>query len=903
MFTLCLLSVFVVLGNLLVMTAIWHENQLHSVTNYLIASLAAADCLVGAVVMPFCIISEIIIGSWTFGPIWCDLWHSFDVLASTASIMNLCAISLDRYLAITNPISYPRKMTNKRVALLIVSLWTCSSLISFPAILWWRAVEEKGPLKIFTSDSIPTSIYPEKSSTYEPLYKCEFTTNTFYLLFSSFISFYGPLCVMLYAYYRIYKAAVKQTRFLKYGSKQVVVGRKSKKPKNKAQLSDNTERNDSNQQLVDGIPTMSDYDNQHLVLRVHRGGGGGSSTKLKSSDTGSSGRSSNDRKTGSLKSRASQGPRENKSKTFTFSDETDSSINRIDECIDQNDVLKNNNPAQRMAIDVDRSRRDKLKVISQRFDSPSETLSLGRVSELATNEEPNSKLKNSINIPIKCDQDGRKQLIASIADKSSNIDSSVIRDSSLGIMDPQRDAKLGQWKSDHTFNKDSVWSYQGANSSGNPENCEELQESMTSTSSSTFGTSSIVSVIVRPDNTIEDNQSKAGTKKENFDRTGLSFNKMKRSFSLSHSWFGGPLQKPTDEKVPTLNQSSIANDYNQMRHRVSCGDPSLFAGIDNHPQSNPIKSQNLRSWIRTVRKSKRRSNNTANGPMNVPQSLVPLMIMTSETGSDDSTKTDTPEYDQTTLTNKKNRNADRNSAFFAARSTFEQKNPKHNRVSMGKDYLGETTNTVTSVESSQGGKVQMLYYDSDKLIHSIVDLTSIQYIDSPTQNERVEEIAIDCDVELGVEGEELKLNESQSVETQQGGNNAENLSRQQKKVGKKLSKLAKERKAAKTLGIVVGVFVLCWLPFFIVNIIVALCGTGCVYKFEISISIVTWLGWLNSAMNPVIYACWSRDFRRAFSRVLFTWIEFICPYDKACLARKLNLKKNSRQESYPRAVK
>ena len=47
---------------------------------------------------------------WIFGEDWCDGWHSFDVLASTASILNLCVISLDRYWAIEEPMSYPAKV-------------------------------------------------------------------------------------------------------------------------------------------------------------------------------------------------------------------------------------------------------------------------------------------------------------------------------------------------------------------------------------------------------------------------------------------------------------------------------------------------------------------------------------------------------------------------------------------------------------------------------------------------------------------------------------------------------------------------------------------------------------------------------------------------------------------------
>jgi hypothetical protein len=65
-----------------------------------------------------------------------------------------------------------------------------------------------------------------------------------------------------------------------------------------------------------------------------------------------------------------------------------------------------------------------------------------------------------------------------------------------------------------------------------------------------------------------------------------------------------------------------------------------------------------------------------------------------------------------------------------------------------------------------------------------------------------------------------------------------------------------------------GVFILCWLPFFTTHILMGLCGQTCDINEDLVYSIVTWLGWLNSAMNPVIYACWSRDFRRAFRKVL-----------------------------------
>jgi len=143
--------------------------------------------------------SQVLEKQWLFGVNWCDVWRSLDVLFSTASILNLCVVSLDRYWAITDPLTYPTRMSNERAVVLIATVWLCSSLISFPAIVWWRMVRE-GPV---------------------PDYKCPFTENLGYLLFSSTISFYLPLFVMVFTYCRIYRAAAIQTRSLKLGSKQV----------------------------------------------------------------------------------------------------------------------------------------------------------------------------------------------------------------------------------------------------------------------------------------------------------------------------------------------------------------------------------------------------------------------------------------------------------------------------------------------------------------------------------------------------------------------------------------------------------------------------------------------------------------------------------------------------------
>lgn len=71
--------------------------------------------------------------------------------------------------------------------------------------------------------------------------------------------------------------------------------------------------------------------------------------------------------------------------------------------------------------------------------------------------------------------------------------------------------------------------------------------------------------------------------------------------------------------------------------------------------------------------------------------------------------------------------------------------------------------------------------------------------------------------------------------------------------------------AAKTLAIIVGMFILCWLPFFTLYLISPFCK-DCINP--VLFSVVFWIGYCNSAINPMIYALFSKDFRFAFKRII-----------------------------------
>jgi len=109
------------------------------------------------------------------------------------------AISIDRYIGVTRPLNYGSIMTTRRTIYLIIIVWAVSILTSVVPLF---GLTDRGKL----SQNI--------QNTQENFDTCKINKNTFYTIFSSMISFYIPVVILLILYSRVYQEANKQGKKL-----------------------------------------------------------------------------------------------------------------------------------------------------------------------------------------------------------------------------------------------------------------------------------------------------------------------------------------------------------------------------------------------------------------------------------------------------------------------------------------------------------------------------------------------------------------------------------------------------------------------------------------------------------------------------------------------------------------
>ncbi|XP_033971532.1 D(4) dopamine receptor-like [Trematomus bernacchii] len=170
-----LLIVVIIGGNLLVCLSVMTEKALKTTTNYFIVSLAVSDLMLAVLVLPLFVYSEFQDGVWTLSTSVCDYLMMMDVMLCTASIFNLCAISVDRFIAVVIPLNYNRKHVDMRQTVLLSATWVVALAVASPVVFGINNVPGRDPTE------------------------CKLE-NDDYVLYSSVCSFFIPCPIMLLLY-------------------------------------------------------------------------------------------------------------------------------------------------------------------------------------------------------------------------------------------------------------------------------------------------------------------------------------------------------------------------------------------------------------------------------------------------------------------------------------------------------------------------------------------------------------------------------------------------------------------------------------------------------------------------------------------------------------------------------
>ncbi|XP_030613382.1 trace amine-associated receptor 1-like [Archocentrus centrarchus] len=178
--------------NLLVIISVSHLRQLHTPSNIILLSLAGSDFLVGLLLMPLEIIRNTT--CWVLGDLMCSVYWYLTGNITCASIGNIVLISVDRYVAICDPLHYGARITVARIKLSVCLCWLFSIFY----------------ISVYTKDLL---IEPGK---YNSCYgECMFFTSDTAGIVDLVLCFIVPVFVIIVLYMRVFVVAVSQARAMR----------------------------------------------------------------------------------------------------------------------------------------------------------------------------------------------------------------------------------------------------------------------------------------------------------------------------------------------------------------------------------------------------------------------------------------------------------------------------------------------------------------------------------------------------------------------------------------------------------------------------------------------------------------------------------------------------------------
>ncbi|XP_077376639.1 melanopsin-A-like isoform X2 [Festucalex cinctus] len=183
-----------VAGNALVMFAFYSNKKLRSLPNYFIMNLAVSDFLMAFTQSPIFFIN-CLYKEWVFGEMGCKMYAFCGALFGIASMINLLAISIDRYLVITKPLQTIHWSSKRRTTLAIISVWLYSLAWSLAPLVGWSSYIPEGLMTSCTWDYVTYTV-----------------ANRSYTMMLCCFVFFIPLLIIFYCYIFMFLAVRKTSR-------------------------------------------------------------------------------------------------------------------------------------------------------------------------------------------------------------------------------------------------------------------------------------------------------------------------------------------------------------------------------------------------------------------------------------------------------------------------------------------------------------------------------------------------------------------------------------------------------------------------------------------------------------------------------------------------------------------
>ncbi|XP_074124499.1 C-C chemokine receptor type 8-like [Sminthopsis crassicaudata] len=179
----CLLFVFGLLGNILVILVLVSCKKLRSMTDMYLLNLAISDLLF---VFSFPFLTHYTLDQWVFGNTMCKIISGVYYIGFFSSIFFITIMSMDRYLAIVHAVYALKVRTTKKGMAVSLLVWLAAVLVSAPVLVFYQVSSEEGTLKCY-------SFYGDRTS--------EWKLITYFEI--NILGLVIPLSILVYCYTNI----------------------------------------------------------------------------------------------------------------------------------------------------------------------------------------------------------------------------------------------------------------------------------------------------------------------------------------------------------------------------------------------------------------------------------------------------------------------------------------------------------------------------------------------------------------------------------------------------------------------------------------------------------------------------------------------------------------------------